>query len=619
MRVMQTRTVRGCPLKSRNSRPEVVSPSLVSVAVHRGVLALATRWLPPVIVQKQLWVAGSKIVEVALNMVQTPVGEVTPSGFALGSEKGPQRTRQTKRRRCQMTDALRIGNASGYWGDDLGVLKRQVEGGPVDVITMDFLAEITMSILQKQLSRNPSAGYARDFVDQMREVMASAMEKDVTIISNAGGVRPTACAEAIVAVGEELGLSPRVGTVAGDDILDEFRDWEAAGVDMSNMDDGRPLRDVIDHVTSANAYLGAAPVVQALEDGAQFVVTGRVTDTGITLAPMIHHFGWDPADWDKLASGIIAGHILECGAQSTGGNFTDWRNVPSFDDIGYPIAEVDEDGSFVVTKHPGTGGMVTVETIKEQLVYEMGDPQAYLTPDVVVDFTSIQLEQEGPDRVRVSGIRGAAPTDLLKVSISYEDGFKASGAVMVCGPDARAKAEAFGDILWNRLPKFEASLTEYVGADATWGPLSPEHDAAEIFLRFGVRDHDKNKVREFSKMLAAIILSGPPGVAATGGRPAVQDVVAYWPCLVPRDRCSGQVEVFGGGESVSSIVEFVGPIGDGRSRSHDEVHEFPTVKLTGEMVTVQLATLAQGRSGDKGDTCNVGHHRPSPFDLPPAR
>ena len=199
-----------------------------------------------------------------------------------------------------MTDALRIGNASGYWGDDLGVLKRQVEGGPVDVITMDFLAEITMSILQKQLSRNPSAGYARDFVDQMREVMASAMEKDVTIISNAGGVRPTACAEAIVAVGEELGLSPRVGTVAGDDILDELRDWEAAGVDMSNMDDGRPLRDVIDHVTSANAYLGAAPVVQALEDGAQFVVTGRVTDTGITLAPMIHHFGWDPADWDKL-------------------------------------------------------------------------------------------------------------------------------------------------------------------------------------------------------------------------------------------------------------------------------------------------------------------------------
>ncbi len=508
-----------------------------------------------------------------------------------------------------MADVLRIGNASGYWGDDLGVLRRQVEGGPVDVITMDFLAEITMSILQKQLARDPSTGYARDFVDQMREVMAAAMDRGITIISNAGGVRPRACADAILAVGEELGLSPSVGTVAGDDILEQLREWDAAGVDMSNMDDGRPLRDVIDRVTSANAYLGAAPVVRALELGAQFIVTGRVTDTGITLAPMIHHFGWDPTDWDKLASGIIAGHILECGAQSTGGNFTDWRDVPSFDQIGYPIAEVDADGSFVVTKHPGTGGMVTVETIKEQLVYEMGDPEAYLTPDVIVDFTSIELEQEGPDRVRVSGIRGAAPTDLLKVSISYEDGVKASGAVMVCGPDARAKSEAFADVLWNRLPAFEASLTEYVGADSTWGPLSPARDSAEVFLRFGVRDHDRNKVREFSKTLAAIILSGPPGVAATGGRPAVQDVVAYWPCLIPRDRCVGQVEVLGGdtgAEASTSIVHFDGPVGNGRCPSGDRAHDFGSIALTGETVTVPLSTLAHGRSGDKGDTCNVG-------------
>ncbi len=505
-----------------------------------------------------------------------------------------------------MADVLRIGNASGYWGDDLGALKRQVEGGPIDVITMDFLAEITMSILQKQVARDPGAGFARDFVDQMREVMGAAMDRGITIISNAGGVRPRACAEALVAVGEELGLSPRVGMVAGDDLMARIRAWHDEGVDMSNMDDGRPLSEVIDRVTSANAYFGAAPVVRALEEGAQFVVTGRVTDTGLTVAPMIHHFGWEPDDWDRIASGIIAGHVLECGAQSTGGNFTDWHRVGSFHDIGYPIAEVHEDGSFVVTKHEGTGGLVSVETVKEQLVYEMGDPRAYLTPDVVVDFTSIQLEPDGPDRVRVSGIRGAPPTDLLKVSMSYEDGYKASGAVMVCGPEARAKAGAFADILWGRLPDYEASLTEHVGHDATWGPLAPAVEPTEIYLRFGVRDHDRDRVREFSKTLAAIILSGPPGVAATGGRPPVQDVVAYWPCLVPRSRCQAEVAVFGAGDPVEATVSFEGPTGAGRVEIETTPPSFPDVDLRGEVVSVPLSVLAHGRSGDKGDTCNVG-------------
>ncbi|MEM7326658.1 MAG: acyclic terpene utilization AtuA family protein, partial [Actinomycetota bacterium] len=302
-----------------------------------------------------------------------------------------------------MSDTLRIANASGYWGDDLTALKRQIEGGPVDVVTMDFLAEITMSILQKQVQRNPETGFARDFVDQMDEVMARAMADNVTIIANAGGVRPLQCGEAIMARAAAQGLDPRIGVVAGDDLLDRIGQWHADGVDLSNMDDGRPFGDIVDRVSSANAYFGAAPVVTALEAGATFIVTGRVTDTGITLAPMIHKFGWATDDWDRLAAGIIAGHILECGAQSTGGNFTDWRDVPSFDNIGYPVVEMSEDGSFVVTKHDGTGGLINVATVTEQLVYEMGDPGAYLTPDVVVDFGSIQLEQVGPDRVRVSG------------------------------------------------------------------------------------------------------------------------------------------------------------------------------------------------------------------------
>jgi len=328
----------------------------------------------------------------------------------------------------------------------------------------------------------------------------------------------------------------------------------------------------------------------------------------------MHRFGWAADDWDKLAAGIIAGHILECGAQSTGGNFTDWRDVPSFHNVGYPIVEVEADGSFVVTKHPGTGGLINAATVREQLVYEMGDPSAYLTPDVVVDFGSIELEDVGPDRVRVSGIRGAAPTDLLKVSMSYHEGFKASGAVMICGPDAREKAEMFGEILWGRLPEFDAKLTEYVGADATWGPLSPTSEANEIMLRFGVRDRDKSKIREFAKMLPAIVLSGPPGVSVIGGRPAAQDVVAYWPCLIPRDLCTADVAVFAAsdvaGDDAAELtwtaVEFEGPTGPGRVDASDTTHDFPSIAATGELVTVKLADLAHGRSGDKGDTCNIG-------------
>ncbi len=511
---------------------------------------------------------------------------------------------------------LRIGNASGYWGDDLTALRRQLEGGPLDVITMDFLAEITMSILQKQVERNPDTGYAVDFVTQLDDVMDLAMANDVTIISNAGGVRPLQCGEAILKVGEAKGLDPRVGVVAGDDLMDRIRSWHDDGVDMSNMDDGRPFGQVIDRVSSANAYFGSAPVVAALEAGAQFIVTGRVTDTGITLAPMIHHFGWAADDWDRLASGIIAGHILECGAQSTGGNFTDWRRVESFHRIGYPIVEVEADGSFVVTKHPGTGGLVDLATIREQLVYEMGDPGAYLTPDVVVDFGSIQLDDDGPDRVRVSGIRGAAPTDKLKVSMSYSDGFKASGGVIVSGPEARDKGEVFANILWSRLPEFDAALTEYVGADSTWGPLSPTTESSELLVRFGVRDQDRVKIREFAKMVPATILSGPPGVGAFGGRPATQDVVAYWPCLIPRDLCRGQVTVMGGGERMERVVPFEGETGPGRvepvvpettSDGPADVRmraQLPT--FSGTTVTTKLLTLAHARSGDKGDTCNIG-------------
>ena len=286
-------------------------------------------------------------------------------------------------------DSIRIANAGGYWGDDLRQFHRQVELGPVDYVTLDFLAEITMSIMQKQRARDPDAGYARDFIAQVEATLDLLLERGVKVVTNAGGVNPAACRRAVIATAARKGRAIHVAAVSGDDLMARLDELIAAGASLDNMEDRRAFASVRERVSSANAYFGAWPVVEALRTGAQIVVTGRVTDTGITLAPMIHAFGWAADDWDRLAAGIVAGHILECGAQSTGGNFTDWREIPRFADIGYPIVEMHRDGSFVITKHAGTGGAVTVRTVKEQLIYEMGDPRAYITPDVVADFGSI--------------------------------------------------------------------------------------------------------------------------------------------------------------------------------------------------------------------------------------
>ena len=328
-----------------------------------------------------------------------------------------------------------------------------------------------------------------------------------------------------------------IAAVVGDDLMERLGEMVASGVALDHMDDGTAFAAIRDRVSSANAYYGAWPVVEALRAGAQIVVTGRCTDTGITLAPMIHAFGWAPDDWDRLAAGIVAGHVVECGAQSTGGNFTDWRRIRRFDSIGYPLLEVSPDGSFVLTKHAGTGGAVTVRTVKEQLVYEMGDPRSYITPDVVADFASARLEQIGRDRVRVWGVRGRPAPPALKVSASYFDGWKASGTLIISAPAAAEKAQAFADLFWKRLGlEFEARHVELIGHSACWGPLAPPVDPPEVLLRLSVRDRDRAKIEAFSRLVPAVILSGPPGVAVTGGRPQAQEVVAYWPALIPRDR-----------------------------------------------------------------------------------
>ena len=501
-------------------------------------------------------------------------------------------------------DRIRIANAGGYWGDDLSQFKRQVELGPVDYVTLDFLAEITMSIMQKQRARDPEAGYARDFITQVELTLDLLLEKRVKVVTNAGGVNPAACRRALLAVAAKQGRAIDVAAVAGDDLMARLDELARAGAALDNMEDGRKLAAVRARVSSANAYFGAWPVVEALKSGAQIVVTGRCTDTGITLAPMIHAFGWRPDDWDRLAAGIVAGHIVECGAQSTGGNFTDWHDVPRFAEIGYPILEVNADGSFVVTKHEGTGGAVTVRTVKEQLVYEMGDPRSYITPDVVADFASARLEQAGRDRVRVWGIRGRPAPSSLKVSAAYADGWKANGTLIISGPEALAKSKAFAELFWKRLGiGFEDTLTEHVGASACWGPLAPASEPNEVLLRLGVRDADRGKIEAFSKMVPAVILSGPPGVAVTGGRPQAQEVVAYWPALVPRDLVRPSLVIEAGERALDWPTPLVPP----GAPVNLETPAWPKPEPgRDEIVTVPLSRLAHARSGDKGDMANVG-------------
>lgn len=439
---------------------------------------------------------------------------------------------------------IRIASGQGFWGDMLEAPVRQVEGGPIDYLMLDYLAEVTMSIMQKQRSRNPELGYATDFVPLMERILPACVERNIRVTANAGGVNPTGCASAVLDVARKLGLAGKVavGIVRGDDIMDRLESFLAEGIELRNMDTGESLSTVLDRVQSANVYFGAWPIVEALARGARVVVTGRCTDTGLTLAPMLHEFGWAKDDWDRVSAGTIAGHTIECGAQASGGNcMVDWQTIPDLANVGYPIVEASPDGSFVITKHPGTGGRITTAVIKEQLVYEMGDPKAYITPDCVADFTSIQLADDGPDRVRMFGIRGNPETEFYKVSISYSAGYKAVGTLVYAWPDAYSKAEAADRILRERLDrlglKFDEVLTEFVGANACHGPLAgtPSPEMAEVELRVGVRSNSKADVERFTKELAPLVLTGPPNVTGfAGGRPRVQEIVAYWPALIPK-------------------------------------------------------------------------------------
>ena len=440
---------------------------------------------------------------------------------------------------------VRIASGQGFWGDDLDAPVRQVERGPIDYLVMDYLAEVTMSIMQKQRARDASAGYARDFVPLMERILPTCVERGIRIVTNAGGVNPVGCAHQVVRAARAAGLAgrARIGVVTGDDLMDRLDGLLAGGHALAHMETGAPLADVRDRVQSANVYIGARPIVEALARDVTLVLTGRSTDTALTYGPMIHEFGWDWNDHDRIAAGVVAGHINECGAQCSGGNcMIDWWTVPGMDDLGFPIVEASSDGTFVVTKHEGTGGRVSRATVAEQIVYEMGDPSTYITPDVIADFTTIHLADLGGDRVRVHGVRGREATDFLKVSIAYADGWKAVGTLVYAWPDAAAKADAAARTLRARLDRlgleFDRVHTELVGWSSTHGALAgpPPPDLPEVQLRVGVRGPDRAAVERFTREIAPLVLTGPPSVTGfAGGRPRVQEIMAYWPALIRKD------------------------------------------------------------------------------------
>lgn len=451
-----------------------------------------------------------------------------------------------------MKEKVRVAGGQGFWGDMLSAPIDQVRKGPIDYLMLDYLAEVTMSILQKQRARNPEAGFARDYVELIREILPDCVEKDIKVLSNAGGVNVMGCAEAIRDVAQELGhKGVKIGVITGDDVMPDLQDFLDKGIEINNMDTGEPLADILDQVQSANVYLGAKPLVEALDKGARIIVGGRLTDTGLTLAPLMHEFSWSFDNWDQVAIGTIAGHIIECGGQCSGGNCQfDWQNIPDLADIGFPIIEAYPNGEFIVTKHENTGGIVSIPSVKEQLLYEMGDPHSYITPDVVADFTTINLSDDGKNRVRVKGIKGNPSTDSYKISIAYSAGWKAVGTLVYSYPDAYEKAKAADQILRKRLKnlglEFDVILTEFVGVNATHGHLAgePPKDIPEVQLRVGVRGQNKDAITRFTKEIAPLILTGPPGVTGfAGGRPKVEEIMAYFPALIPKNLIETKVEI----------------------------------------------------------------------------
>lgn len=440
-----------------------------------------------------------------------------------------------------MSKVVRIGNGAGFWGDNVDAPRRLAESSHLDYLTLEYLAELTLSILAGQRQKNPAMGYAGDFIDVLRSLTpALKKQPQLRIITNAGGMNPRACARAAAEVLAAAGLGDvPIGVASGDDLLDRMSELQSGGCRCENLDTGQSLAELNKPVVSANAYLGAQPIAEALAQGARVVVTGRVADASLTVAPAVYEFGWKWTDWDRLAGASVAGHLIECGAQVTGGLDRRWNEL-ALADLGYPIAELSPDGSAVITKPEGSGGRVDRDIVVEQLVYEIGDPRHYLTPDVDVDFTAVEVAEVAPDCVKVMGARGADAPQNYKVSLAYQDGFTACGQLLVYGDDCVEKARACSQLILKRVRaggyQLEHSHVECLGAgEGVPGVHAPPKDLREVVLRIAVRDSRREAVERFTRELAPLVTSGPPGIAGYAtARSSVRPVFAYWPTLVPK-------------------------------------------------------------------------------------
>ena len=497
-----------------------------------------------------------------------------------------------------MTDALRIANCSGFYGDRLSAAKEMVEGGPIDALTGDWLAELTMLILARTQVKRPGSGYARTFVTQMEQVMGTCLDQGIKVVSNAGGLDPDHCAEAVAEVADTLGLNPTIAYVNGDNLLPRLDELREAGIDILDLETGEPVAPV-DYI-SANAYLGAWGIVEALNRGADIVVTGRTTDAAIVAGPAAWHHGWARDDWDAMAGAVAAGHVIECGTQATGGNYSFFTEIPGLERAGFPIAEIEADGSSIITKHPGTGGAVTVGTVTSQLLYEIGPP-GYLGPDVTARFDTMQLSQEGPDRVRISGTRGERPPGHLKVSMNAWGGYRSDIVLALTGLDIEAKAELLEAAFWEAAP-----ITPDAFASVTTTVVRTDHDdpssneAATAQWRLTVKDSDERKTKAIAVGINDMALATIPGFYGLSGAGIGKPFGVHTSGLVSADLVPQHVAVLGGGRSV---VESVAPEGGGPVAA--VVPDLPEVP-SGETRRVPLGTILGSRSGDKGGNANLG-------------
>jgi Acyclic terpene utilisation family protein AtuA len=499
-----------------------------------------------------------------------------------------------------VTTPIRVANCSGFYGDRLSAAREMVAGGPIDVLTGDWLAELTMLVLAKNMLRDPAAGYARTFVTQMEQVMGDCLDRGIKVVSNAGGLAPARCAGAVQTVADKLGLNPVIGYVEGDDLMPRLAELRAAGAELRNSDTGDPLGER--PVLTANAYLGGWGIAEALARGADIVITGRVTDAALALGPAAWHHGWRRDDWDALAGAVVAGHVIECGAQATGGNFAFFTEVPGLEHPGFPIAEVAADGSSVITKHPGQDGLVSVDTVTAQLLYEI-DGAAYLNPDVTARFDSIRLAADGPDRVRISGVRGDSPPATAKVALNYQGGWRSTVTLYLTGLDIEEKAALVERALWAGIPGgrdvFDAVDVTLLRTDKP-DPVTNADAMAQ--LRITVKDADEHKVgRAFSARVTELALASYPGMFGDGLTGGARAYGVYWPTAVPAGILRQSVVVGGNRTVVAPVLPPDPPV-----VAEVEAVRGATVPGGGAVVRAPLGRVAGARSGDKGGNANLG-------------